>query len=215
MPTKTYTVRIARDAPEVVSDQTAKWLEATPPDKLAADPGAGERTLRLSLDADKVKAGAQAAGEAEAVFLRRLIASNVRVPEEASKPEPGPEPKPKAPVLTGALRLQPEQVMPLVRLFEVGQGYLIRSALHTPEATRESAFTTEERELLAKSTAEVINRRVPLKYLENADVIGLAATVISIEAQKIEAVQAVAERKRALEPPPSPQAPPSPEVGPQ
>jgi hypothetical protein len=196
MANKTYTVRVPSGTPDITSEQAAAWLDkqfaSNAP--LAADPGAGERTLRLSLDQDKVKAGARAAEEPEAVFLRRLIASNIRIPEEPDKTEP--EAKPKAPVLKGTLRLQPEQVKPVVRLYEAGQSYVIRRALKAPEAVHEAAFTEEEREQLAASATEVINRRAPAKVIENADLIGLATTIVAIEAQKIEAVQAIAERKQ-------------------
>ena len=84
MPRKTYTVRVPAATPEVGSEIASAWLDAQlSSDKpLAADPGAGDRTLRLSLEQEKVKAGADAVGEVEAVFLRRLIASNVPVSEE-------------------------------------------------------------------------------------------------------------------------------------
>src|SRR5262249_15734347 len=142
MATKTFTVRVPQAAPEITSEQVAHWLETASSDNLAADPGAGERTLRLSLDADAVKGSAKAAGEPEATFLRRLIATNVRVPEEADKPE---VPKPKSPVLKGALRLQPEQIRPLVLLVEAGQSYLIRKSFRVPPdpAVLQAAAYTE------------------------------------------------------------------------
>jgi len=196
MPVKTYTVRVPAGTPDINSEQVAAWLDtqSSSNELLASDPGAGERTLRLSLDHNKVKGGAQAVGEVEAVFLRRLIATNVRVPEGPSKSEA--EVKPKLPVLKGTLRLQPEQVMPLVRLFEAGQSLIIRRALQTPEAVHEAAFSEGERELLATGTAEVINRRAPARLVQNIDIVGLAVTIVAIEARKIEAVQAVAELKR-------------------
>ena len=195
MSRKTYTVRAPAATPEVSSENVAAWLDAqlTSGGLLAADPGAGERTLRLSLEQDKVKAGADAANETEAVFLRRLIASNVRVPDEPQEPEA----KPKAPLLRGSLRLRAEQAKPLVRVYEGVQSFVIRRVMSAPEAVREASFTDEERDFLAASTVEVLNRRAPQQLVENIDLVGLASTLISIEFSKIEAVQAVAERKRS------------------
>jgi|SRR6516162_8350428 hypothetical protein len=191
---KTYTVRVPAGTPDVSSENVGAWLDAQlvsgPP--LARDPGAGERTLRLSLDQDKVKAGAHTADEPEAVFLRRLIASNVLVAEERQETEA----KPKAPVLKGALRLRAEQAKPLVRVYEGVQSFLIRRAMNAPEAVREASFSEEERDFLSAATVEVLNRRAPQPLVENIDLIGLASTLISIEFSKIEAVQEVAERKR-------------------
>lgn len=193
MSRKTYTVRVPSAMPEVTSENASAWLDAqsTSGGSLADDPGAGERTLRLSLEQDKVKAGADAAGEAEAVFLRRLIASNVSVPEEPREAEA----KPKAPVLKGALRLRAEQAKPLVRVYEGVQSFVIRRVLKAPEAVREASFTEEERDFLSAATVEVLNRRAPQPVVENIDLIGLASTLISIEFSKIEAVQEVAKRK--------------------
>ena len=195
MGAKTYSVRVPAGVPDISSEQVAAWLDAQLASRasLATDPGAGEHTLRLSVDTEKVTAGAKAAHEPEAVFLRRLIASNVRIREESVKE---PETKPKPPVLKGTMRLQPEQVKPLVRLFEAGRSLVIRRALRAPQAVSAAAFTEEEREQLAVSVTEVINRRAPAKVIENADLIGLATTIVAIEARKIEAVQAVAERNQ-------------------
>jgi hypothetical protein len=191
---KAYSVRVPAGTPEVISEDVGGWLDAQLASQgtLAADPGAGERTLRLSLEQDKVKAAAQAADEPEAVFLRRLIASNLRVPEESQ----GTEAKPKAPVLRGALRLRAEQAKPLVRIYEGVQSFVIRRVLDVPEAVREASFSEEERDFLAAATVEVLNRRAPQSVVENIDLIGLASTLVSIEFVKIEAVQEVAERKR-------------------
>jgi hypothetical protein len=193
MPRKTYTVRVPAATPEVSSESVGAWLneQLDSNRSLAADPGAGERTLRLSLEQEKVKASADAAGEVEAVFLRRLVASNVPVAEEQKDAEA----KPKAPVLKGALRLRAEQAKPLVRIYEGVQSFVIRRAMKVPEATREASFTEEERDFLAAATIEVLNRRAPQRLVENIDLVGLASTLISIEFSKIEAVQEVAERK--------------------
>ena len=194
MPRKTFTVRAPATTPEVNSEGVSDWLDTqlASDRPLAADPGPGERTLRLSLEQDKVKAGANAAGEAEAVFLRRLIASNVSVAEGPREAEA----KPKAPVLKGALRLRAEQAKPLVRIYEGIQSFAIRRVMKTPEAIHEASFTEDERDFLAAATIEVLNRRAPQRLVENIDLVGLASTLISIEFSKIEAVQEMAERKR-------------------
>jgi hypothetical protein len=194
MSSKTYTVRVPAGTPDVSSEDVGAWLDAqlVSGGPLAADPGAGERTLRLSFEQDKVKAAAQALGEPEAVFLRRLIGSNVRMPEGHHEAEA----KPKAPVLRGSLRLRAEQAKPLVRVYEGVQSFVIRRVLEAPEAVREASFTEEEQDFLAAATVEVLNRRAPQKLVENIDLVGLASTLISIEFSKIEAVQEVAERKR-------------------
>jgi len=193
MPRKTYTVRVSAATPEVSSESVSAWLteQLDSNRSLAADPGAGDRTLRLSLEQEKVKASADIAGEPEAVFLRRLIASNVSLSEEQKETEA----KPKAPVLKGALRLRAEQAKPLVRIYEGVQSFVIRRAMKVPEATREASFTEEERDFLAAATIEVLNRRAPQRLVENIDLVGLASTLISIEFSKIEAVQELAERK--------------------
>ena len=103
MPSKSFSIRISKDAPEIESAQLAAWLDdqVANPAPLAPDPGAGEKTLRVSADSDKVKAAAKAAGELEATFLRRLIASNVAVPGEQPPPA---EAKARPLVLKGTLR---------------------------------------------------------------------------------------------------------------
>ena len=198
MSTKTYTVRIPAAAPDIGSDAVMQWLEAhlASPSELATDPGAGERSLRLSLDKEKVEQAARAAGEPEATFLRRLIATNVAVPQEEKQQEQKDEARPKAPVLKGALKLRPDQVRPVVRAFEAGQSYVIRRAFGVPQAAEAAAFTEQEREELSVSTCEVLNRRAPQALVENIDLVGLATTVIAIESRKIEQVQAVAEHLR-------------------
>ena len=202
MSTKTYTVRIPANAPDVKSDQVAQWLEAyvASPGDLATDPGAGERSLRLSLDKKHVEQGARAADEAEATFLRRLIATNIRVPKEEKQEHVGQEaPRPKAMVLKGPLKLRPEQVSPLVDVFDAGQSYALRRVFRVPPipaALQAAAYTQDEREQLTVATCEVVNRRAPRALVENIDLFGLVTTLVAIESRKIEQVQAVAERFR-------------------
>ena len=203
MTIKTYTVRVPAGTPEIGSDDMAQWLEAhlVSATGLAPDPGAGERSLRLSLDKEKVEQAARDAGEADATFVRRLVASNVTVPQEERPKEPKDEARPKPPVLKGTLKLRPDQVRPVVRAFEAGQSYVIRQAFGAPQAVDAAAFTEQEREELSVSTCEVLNRRAPRALVENIDLVGLATTVIAIESRKIEQVQAVAEllRQRAAQ----------------
>ena len=49
---KAYSVRVPAGTPEVISEDVGGWLDAQLASQgtLAADPGAGERTLRLSLE---------------------------------------------------------------------------------------------------------------------------------------------------------------------
>ena len=198
MSTKTYTVRVPAGTPDISSEDVAAWLDAQLGSNapLAADPGAGERSLRLSLDKEKVEQAARSAVKPEATFLRRLIATNVAMPQEEKQHEQKDEARPKTPVLKGALKLRPDQVRPVVRAFEAGQSYVIRQAFGVPQAVEAAAFTEEEREELSVSTCEVLNRRAPRALVENIDLVGLATTVIAIESLKIEQVQAVAEYLR-------------------
>lgn len=198
MSTKTYTVRVPAGAPDIGSDAVTQWLEAhlASPFELATDPGAGERSLRLSLDRERVEQAARAASEPEATFLRRLIATNVAVPQEEKPQERKDEARPKTLVLKGSLKLRPDQVRPVVRAFEAGQSYVIRRAFGVPQAVEAAAFTEAEREELSVSTCEVLNRRAPAALVENIDLVGLATTLIAIESRKIEQVQAIAESLR-------------------
>ncbi len=219
MPNKSYTVRIPQNAPGITSDQVAGWLDAylAGGGELAVDPGAGERSLRLSLEKDKVEQSAREAGEPEAVLLRRLIASHVTVPQE-QKEVAEPEARPKPLVLKGAGKLRPDQLRPLVRAVEAGQSFLIRKTFgveHITEAADAARFTEEEREHLSIAATEVINRRAPSVVLENIDIISLATTVIAIEAEKIEAVHAIAERMRQKHAQPEPVTTEQGEVKPQ
>jgi hypothetical protein len=200
MPSKTFTIRISKQAPDVSSEQVAQWLEVTSLDKLAADPGAGERSLRLSLDADKVKAGAQAAGEAEAVFLRRLIASNIRVPEATTKSEPELEARPKAPVLKGSLKLREEQIHPLISVVDAVQSFMLRRMFRLPpdsDVLQAAAYSEIEKDQLASASVELLNRRAPKLLVENIDLFGFLSTFGSIELQKIEKLRVLTERRQA------------------
>ncbi len=200
MPNKSYTVRIPQNAPGITSDQVAGWLDVylAAGGELAVDPGAGERSLRLSLEKEKVEQSARGAGEPEAVLLRRLIATHIRVPQE-QREIAEPEARPKPLVLKGAGKLRPDQVRPLVRAVEAGQSLLIRRTFgveHITEAAEAARFTEEEREHLSIAATEVINRRAPSAVVENIDIISLATTVIAIEAEKIDRVRAIAERMK-------------------
>jgi hypothetical protein len=202
MPNKAYTVRISGASPEITTEQVGSWLlnfgESS--GQLAADPGAGERSLRLSLDKESVQEGARAAGEPEATFLRRLIATNISLAEtnQGATEERG---RPRPVVLKGAMKLRPDQVQPLVRVFEAGQALAIRKTFHLPaavETVQATAFTEEERERLSAVSAEVINRRAPAWLVENGDIFALLTEIGTIESRKIEAALALAEQIRQL-----------------
>jgi hypothetical protein len=219
VPNKSYTVRIPQNAPGITSDQVAGWLDAylAAGGELTIDPGAGERSLRLSLDREKVEQSAREAGEPEAVLLRRLIASHVTVPQE-QREVAEQEARPKPLVLKGAGKLRPDQVRPLVRAVEAGQSFLIRKTFgveHISEAADAARFTEEEREHLSIAATEVINRRAPSVVVENIDIISLATTVIAIEAEKIDRVHAIAERMRQKQAQPEPVPAEQGEVKPQ
>jgi hypothetical protein len=179
--------------------------------------GSGPRSWRAVTAAftgqGKVEQAARRVAEPEATFLRRLIATNVALPQQEKPQEQKDEARPKTPVLKGALKLRPDQVRPMVRAFEAGQSYVIRQAFGVQQAVAAAAFTEGEREELSVSTCEVLNRRAPRALVENIDLVGLATTVIAIESRKIEQVQAVAEDLRqqraqqAAEAPGSQQAP--------
>jgi len=203
MPSKSYSVRIAAKSPEVSSEQVVQLLDAflASPAELGPDPGAGDRTLRLSLDADQVKTGAKAVGEAEAVFLRRLIASNVQVPAEGAVTQES-EPTPKALVLKGSLKLRQEQIRPLISLVDAGQSFALRRVFRLPpepEVLQAAAYTEVEKDQLSAASVELVNRRAPKWLVENADVIGFLSTFSSIELQKIERLKALAEHYHATQ----------------
>ncbi len=219
MPNKSYTVRIPQNAPGITSDQVAGWLDTylAAGGELATDPGAGERSLRLSLEKDQVEQSAREAGEPEAVLLRRLIATHVTVPPE-QREAAEPEARPKPLVLRGTGKLRPDQVRPLVRAVEAGQSFLIRKTFgveHSIEAADAARFTEEEREHLSIAATEVINRRAPSAVVENIDIISLATTVIAIEAEKIDRVRAIAEMMRQKQAQPEPVLAEQGEVKPQ
>jgi hypothetical protein len=202
MPSKTYSVRVSVGAPEITSEQVAGWLAnyGESSGQLAADPGAGERSLRLSLDRQSVEESARGAGEPEATFLRRLIATNVNLSEakQGTTEEKG---RPRPVVLKGATKLRPDQVQPLVRVFEAGQAFAIRKTFRLPlalETVQATSFTEEERERLSAVSAEVINRRAPPWLVENGDIFALLTEIGAIESRRIEAALALAEQIRQL-----------------
>jgi hypothetical protein len=95
-----YTVKISPAFAEVGSAQVQAWLHGlsfgSGAFRIAADPGAGDRILRLSLPADQVNTLAAKLGDPPAVALRRLIATHVStaraqvVPDRSSSTAPDP-----------------------------------------------------------------------------------------------------------------------------
>lgn len=197
MANKTYTVRVPVGTPDIGSEAVAQWLEAylASPRDLAHDPGAGERSLRLSLDKEKVEQSAHVADEPEATFLRRLLASNATL-SPAQQQAPKDEPRPKSPILKGALKVQPDQARPLVQAFESGQSFLIRRAFRVPQAVQAAAFTEQERQELSALTCEALNRRAPRALVENGDLFALATKLFAVEFRTIEQVRKEAEHMR-------------------
>jgi hypothetical protein len=80
--TTTYTVKVPTAFPAVSSAQVQAWLRESSlscgANRIAADPGAGDRVLRLSLPGDQVNELAAKLGNLPAVALRRLIATFAR-----------------------------------------------------------------------------------------------------------------------------------------
>jgi hypothetical protein len=78
----TYTLKIPPGTPAVGSTEVQAWLRKFSLNcnavRIAFDPGAGDRVLRLSLPADQVNALAAKLGNPPAVALRRLIATYVQ-----------------------------------------------------------------------------------------------------------------------------------------
>jgi hypothetical protein len=76
-----FTVKIPPGFPGITSAEVQAWLRrlslSSSPFRIAADPGAGDRVLRLSLPADQVNALAAKLGDPPAVALRRLIATYI------------------------------------------------------------------------------------------------------------------------------------------
>ncbi len=67
---KTYTVRVPVGTLDRGSSAVAQWLEEylASPHELAADPGAGTQSLRLSRDKEKVEQGASTAVNPKRLF---------------------------------------------------------------------------------------------------------------------------------------------------
>ena len=207
MNTKTYSVRVPQSAPDLDSEQVSTWLDAQhgSTESLAPDPGAGPKVLRLTLDREKVEQSAKAAGESEAVFLRRLISSRAEVKPEPREAQTGKEveekPRPRPIVLPARLRLTAEQLGPAVAAYDHFQAFAISRAMRTPEAAAVARLTEEERAQLSSATAELTNRRAPTWLIENIDLFGLGSLLISIEFKKIDAAREVAEKARAKQAP--------------
>lgn len=207
MNTKTYSVRIPQSAPDLSSEQVSTWLleHTDSTAALALDPGAGPRVLRLTLDRAKVEQNAQAAGETDAVFLRRLIATRANVAPEGQESELEKEtaekPRPRPMILPLRLRLSAEQMAPAVAAFDHFQAFAISRAMKTPEALVAARLNEEERTQLATATAELANRRAPAWLVENIDIFGFASLIVSIEFKKIDAAREVARRARGLQAP--------------
>jgi len=77
--TATYTVKVPTSFPAVNSAEVQSWLRQPSWGRncnwISADPGAGDRVLRLSLPGDQVHALAAKLRNPPAVALRRLIAT--------------------------------------------------------------------------------------------------------------------------------------------
>ena len=200
MASKTYSVRVPQGV-EIDSDNLAAWLDSiieAGGGSLAPDPGPGQKTLRVSLDSEKVEQTAKLASESESVFLRRLIATRVRIPEEEKERE---KPRPKSPVLPKDLRISAEQLEPAIAGVDALQSWLLsRYVVRVPETREASRMTANERADLSRSSAQLINRRAPAWLAENIDVLGFALQIASIESGVISRVYEAAEARRKQQP---------------
>jgi hypothetical protein len=76
-----FTVKVPHGFPGINSAEVQAWMHRLSLGgssiRIAIDPGAGDRVLRLSLPADQVNALAAKLGDPPAVALRRLIATYI------------------------------------------------------------------------------------------------------------------------------------------
>jgi hypothetical protein len=76
-----FTVKVPPGFPTISSVEVQAWLRrlslSSSPFRIAADPGAGNRVLRLSLPEEQVNALAAKLADPPAVALRRLIATYI------------------------------------------------------------------------------------------------------------------------------------------
>jgi len=204
--TRAYTVKVAQDAPDFESGQVARWLDEQIARNapLAADPGAGDKVLRFTVNSQKLQEGMRSAGEMEAaVFIRRVIATYGGLKPEERKSEVPPA-RPKPAEVPERLRLKADQLAPLMQAYDYGQAFAISQVMRVPEAMQAARLTAEEREQLAVATAELANRRAS-KWpwlIENIDILGFSSLLLSIEFRKVDAVLAVKKRLRGAKPAP-------------
>lgn len=194
MASKTYSVRVPQSV-EVGSDNLDAWLDEALDSgaaSLVPDLGPGPKTLRLSADSEKVEQVTKAAGETEpSVSIRRVILSHIRVGKEPEKP-----PRPKPAVLPRNLRIEAQQIGPVIAALDHVQTFLLERATRCPEARQAAHLTEIERADLSRAAVEVVNRRAPAWLVENIDLVGAVSTIASVEGAVIRRAYDAAAKRR-------------------
>jgi hypothetical protein len=185
---KTFSIRVQQKFSGAESDSVAAWLRQTleSGSPLAADPGAGEVTLRLSLDENQVQQLCQRESEKPAVALRRLIATRApSLPAQTEFAAEKPEEKsaldaellPPKSELPRRMQLVGEDVLPLVKLLAVGERALLRWQLKIPKEAHLPEDDASDR-ALAEASAMVLNSRAPAVFTRNGDVVKFSLVFI-------------------------------------
>jgi hypothetical protein len=178
---KPFSIRVEQKFSEVGSDSVAAWLRQTleSGSPLAADPGAGEVTLRLSLDENQVEQLSQRENEKPAVALRRLIATRApSLPAQTKVAAEKPEEKsaldaellPPKPELPRRMQLVAEDLLPVAKLIAAGERALLRWEMKIPKNVHLPEDDAADR-ALADASAAVVNSRAPAVFTRNGDLI--------------------------------------------
>jgi hypothetical protein len=177
-----YTLKIASRPSQATSENMAAWIEEllAKGGKLERDPGAGEESLSLSLDPEKVSTLANKRREQVPALLRRILATKAGL---------APAPKPDksigeamagalpSKILPPKLRFEETDLLAVVQGLDKGMAASYRQIYGLREL--KSAETPEEDRELAAAMAETLNRRAPKWLVENADLAKL--TVIAVK----------------------------------
>jgi hypothetical protein len=184
---KPFSIRVEQKFSGAESNSVAAWLQQTLEggSPLAADPGAGEVTLRLSLDENQVQQLCQRESEKPAVALRRLIATRAPSPpvqteftaeEHERKSASEAELLPPQSQLPRRMQLIGEDVLPIAKLFAAGERRLLRWQFGIPKSADLPGDDTADR-ALADAVATVANGRAPAVFSRNADLVKLTLVI--------------------------------------